>query len=117
MIRNCPLPVRVTCIDERRPVLVCGRMYALRELADELLRAREARRGSVLERPCEVDVTVVRALFAGHLYAFVFPGPATAPKIRHSQLKCEEDEVVHGMVVSENASVWRTSAEIDVKGK
>ena len=47
----------------------------------------------------------------------VFLGPAPPPKIRHSQLKGEEEEAARGIVVNENASVWRTSAEIDVKGK
>ena len=81
-------------------------MYVLRELADEILRTREARRESILECPCEIDVTVVRARLTGHLY-----------QIRHSQLKGEEEEAARGIVVNENASVWRTSAEIDVKGK
>ena len=47
----------------------------------------------------------------------VFMGPALPPKIRHSQLKGEGKEAARGIVVNENASVGRTSAEIDVKGK
>jgi hypothetical protein len=71
------IPVRVTCVDERGPVIVCGRIHALRELAHELLRTLEARRGSVLQRRREVDPIVIWARFARHLYVRHRVVPAT----------------------------------------
>ena len=67
-MRTAYIPVRVARVNEGGPVMVCGRVHALRELVNELLRAREARRGSILERYREVDPSIIWMRIVGDLY-------------------------------------------------
>jgi hypothetical protein len=56
-------PIRVARVDERGPVVVSRGVYALRKLADERSRAREACRGAILQRRGEVESPVALARF------------------------------------------------------
>ena len=76
------IPVRVARVNKGGPVMVCRRIHALRELANELLRAREAGRGSILERYREVDPSIIWMRIVGDLYVRcrIFPAASTSTK-------------------------------------